>query len=271
MKNVDFWASVKNIINSGFTPDSLLKLDRYAELFNSRRLLYQRFSSAEQYGCSTGGLLHVVATLLAGAEAQSDSVIAPIADFKIQCQRAENQARTLEQWAKAAGVWVDNVNQQLSNSLGSYIAEGGEALVYDCGASLIKVIGLDYFIEPILALDRITLHNAYFPETKLTVVGFGRTDDDAFKIIVEQPFIKGNRIELSVIDDFVRRLGFRLINPRNWTYATPNIYLSDLHDENVIQSDSGNIFVLDCDIRINVPELKCGGIRNYSTEVLFVD
>ena len=29
---------------------------------------------------------------------------------------------------------------------------------------------------------------------------------------------------------FAERIGFKLINPRNWTFATPEIYLSDLHD-----------------------------------------
>ena len=59
----------------------------------------------------------------------------------------------------------------------------------------------------------------------------------------------------------------KLINPRNWTYATPDIYLSDMHDENVIRSREGNIFVVDCDIRINVPELKAEGTRAFSTDI----
>ncbi|MCQ2350781.1 MAG: hypothetical protein MJ003_02280 [Paludibacteraceae bacterium] len=45
------------------------------------------------------------------------------------------------------------------------------------------------------------------------------------------------------------------------------MYLSDLHDENVIVSNNGNVFVVDCDIRINTPELKQGGIRTLTTEV----
>lgn len=40
-----------------------------------------------------------------------------------------------------------------------------------------------------------------------------------------------------------------------------------MHDENVIRSESGNIFVIDCDIRINTPELKCDGIRELTTEI----
>ena len=71
------------------------------------------------------------------------------------------------------------------------------------------------------------------------------------------------------IADYMKRMGFTLINPRNWTYATPDIYLSDMHDENIIQSSNRAVFVVDCDIRINTPELRCGGTRILSTEVEF--
>ena len=88
-------------------------------------------------------------------------------------------------------------------------------MVYDHGATLVKAIGLDYFIQPILALDRITLHNAYFPETTLTVLGFGRTADGEFKIILEQPFIEGSHLSDEEIADYANKMGFKLINPRN--------------------------------------------------------
>ncbi len=69
------------------------------------------------------------------------------------------------------------------------------------------------------------------------------------------------------IRTFAEKMGFELRNPRNWTYATPEIYLSDMHDENIIKSREGNIFVVDCDIRINTPELRAGGTRTLTTEV----
>lgn len=141
-------------------------------------------------------------------------------------------------------------------------------MVYDRGASLVKSIRLDYFVQPILALDRITLHNTYFPETTLFVLGFGRAKGE-FKIIVEQPFVKGTHVPDGEISKFAQRMGFKQINPKNWTYATAEIYLSDLHDENVIRSEDGNIIVVDCDIRINTPELRCGGVRELTTEVRF--
>lgn len=67
------------------------------------------------------------------------------------------------------------------------------------------------------------------------------------------------------IASFLSRIGFSLINPRNWTWATPNVYLSDMHDENIIRSGQGNIFVVDCDIRINTPELRCGSTLWFRT------
>ncbi len=62
-------------------------------------------------------------------------------------------------------------------------------------------------------------------------------------------------------------MGFELRNPKNWTYATSDIYLSDMHDENVLQTADGTIIVVDCDIRINTPELKQGGTRTFSNDV----
>lgn len=164
-------------------------------------------------------------------------------------------------------LWTDNVEEMLFHVFGREIAEGGEAKVYDHGAMLVKSIGLDYYILPILALDRISLHNAYFPETSLNVIGFGRDEKRNFKIIVEQPFIEGEPISDREIEDFLTALGFTLINPKNWTYSTPDVYLSDMHDENVIKSYAGNVFVIDCDIRINTPNLHAAGTRKPSLEV----
>jgi hypothetical protein len=102
-------------------------------------------------------------------------------------------------------------------------------------------------------------------------LGFGNNVNDEFCIIVDQPFIQGSEMTNEEIKDFAMKLGFSSVNPRNWTYATTEVYLSDLHDENVLKSTNANVFVIDCDIRINVPELRCGGMRKYSTEISFLN
>ena len=270
MNNADFWASISSIITNGFTPDGLQKLDRYAELFISGRLIYQRFSPLEQHGCAEGGETHVIASLLSGAETETNyNAKANGSDFERECKQGKEQEKRIEKWAKTVGCWTENTSELLAKTLGEHIAEGGEAKVYDHGSTLIKEIGLDYFILPILALDRISLHNAYFPETKFTVIGFGRNAEGDFKILVEQPFIEGTHASDEEIDRYMAQMGFQLRNKRNWTYAKPEIYLSDIHDENVIKSASGTIFVIDCDIRINTPELKEEGKRILTNTVSF--
>jgi len=271
MNNADFWASVRTVIAEGFTPEGLLKLDSYAEQFISGRLVYQRFSPREQHGCAAGGTTNVIASLLAGAEDSTDTDVAQaLSEFERERQQGAKQEATIERWAKATGCWTERAEDSLNRFFGKEIAEGGEAKVYDHGSTLVKSIGLDYFILPILALDRISLHNAYFPETLLTVLGFGRDGKGEFKIICEQPFVGGSHVSDEDIARYMQRMGFELKNPRNWTYATPDIYLSDMHDENVILSETGAFFVVDCDIRINTPELRQGGRRTLTTEVRFL-
>lgn len=110
-----------------------------------------------------------------------------------------------------------------------------------------------------------------FTETKLTVLGFGRDQQGEFKIIAEQPSVEGQPVTDEEISTFMQQMGFELKNPRNWIYATPEIYLSDMHDENVLRSlKSETLFVVDCDIRINTPELRQGGTRILSTVVEFL-
>ena len=161
---------------------------------------------------------------------------------------AKIQEKRIEDWAKAAGFWISNTDETYEQTLGEKIAQGGEAVVYDNGNKVLKTIGLDYFILPIFALDRISLHNAYFEETEMNVLGFGRNTNKDFMVIVEQPFIHGKMMADTEIATFVEQMGFKSINPRNWTFANKDIYLSDMHDENVLRTPDGHICVIDCDV-----------------------
>lgn len=269
MTNEDFWNSINDIINDGFTSEGLTKLEEYAEKFSTGTLLYKRFSSSEHFGCNEGGRKNVIASLLAGAEISSDQLFAPEGSFQREKQCGAIQENRIESWAKAAHCWIDNTNAFYERTLGEQIAQGGEAIVYDNGKEVLKTIGLDYFILPVFALDRISLHNAVFQSTTMKVLAFGRNSFGDFVIVVTQPFIQGSPMTDSEIERYTQSIGFKLINPRNWTYATPNIYLSDMHDENVLISEDNDVYVIDCDIRINTPELRAGGIRKLTNKVEF--
>ena len=94
MTNTDFWNQICSIIDGDFPSKGLQMLDYYAELFINGRIVYKRFSSFEQHGCATGGATHVIATLHAGAKAQTDKGTASYGnDFK-----REAQERYLMMW-----------------------------------------------------------------------------------------------------------------------------------------------------------------------------
>lgn len=85
-----------NQINEGFTSEGLAKLDDYAEQFSTGKILYKRFSPSEQYGCCQGGKIHVIASLLAGAEVGTDQLTAPEGSFKREQQLAKIQEKRIE-------------------------------------------------------------------------------------------------------------------------------------------------------------------------------
>ena len=141
------------IPSTSLDPESRLRIkritpiNRNAAQFFNKQLLFKRYSPSEQHGCATGGSFHVVASILAGAETPTNQLTAPEGSFKRDCQRAEAQAAVIEQWAKTTGCWVDDVDKDFEQTFGEQLAEGGEAHVYDNGNTIIKRIGLDYYIR----------------------------------------------------------------------------------------------------------------------------
>ena len=96
MTNSDFWESIGVIIDNGYTPEGLTKLEEYAEQFITERWLFQRFSSFEQHGCSKGGASHVIASIIAGAEDKTDYVAQGVVGFKRELQQAAKQTERIE-------------------------------------------------------------------------------------------------------------------------------------------------------------------------------
>ena len=105
-----FWKRICNIIDCGFTPEGLNDLEEYAEQFNERKVIYKRFSPQEQYGCTAGGVNHVIASLLAGAKvATSEIPEGSIPNFKSELKLAKEQIETIKHWAIRSNCWIENV------------------------------------------------------------------------------------------------------------------------------------------------------------------
>lgn len=108
-------------------------------------------------------------------------------------------------------------------------------------------------------MDRISIHNAIFPETKMDVVGFGirddATDNRGYVAIIRQPFVQGDTIDdPALVHDAMKRRGFDLPSfAAAWIFVsdTGNLLIADIHDNNCVFTKQGNILVFDCEAHIN--------------------
>ena len=188
--------------------------------------------------------------------------------------REEASANRIAEWAKSHGIWNGDIESSFDADYGKdkehKNTDGGESIVwFDNNRGVaIKAIGLDFYGSPKLALERIELHNRYFPETPLRLVGFGEVRDTfdsngeieyyarPFNIIVEQSKVDTSRKELSN-DEIRRRLElkeFKFLKDRGESgidMETPDgrAIVSDLHGTNVYDAGGDNVNVIDCDIR----------------------
>ena len=130
------------------------------------------------------------------------------------------------------------------------IAQGAEAKVYyrDGSPAVLKERASIYSTTQ-KALDAIVLHNCFFPETTMTVIGFTRDSDGLFRIVLVQPYVRCLRLATKEeIDALVAPMGFRDNGDGNGVnYISDRIALEDMHPANVfIDEVSKRPICIDC-------------------------
>lgn len=244
-----------------WTSSALHELNNLINDLENGKVTYKRFPKEATRGWNQGGRANEIASILLG-ENEGSSTKNP-RSFSEKYERDKRkqpiQERIIETWAKATGIWHDNLDTIKGKEL---FAQGGEAKVFaNTGDTKVtKILSTEYFITPQFALDRITLHNTLFPEAALKITGFGRNSKGEFQFLVEQPFIQGTYATQAEIDKFITKAGFtKSTKDKGNTFITDDLYVSDLHDENVIKTPNGNLIIIDADIRLNTPELNRNG------------
>ena len=254
--------TIRSVIESGkWTSESLTVLDNLIKDIENGKVTYKRFPQEASRGMYQGGTANATASiLLSSNESSSGNASLSVSERYERDKRQQPiQERIIESWAKAKSIWHDNLDTINGKEL---FAEGGEAKVFanDGDTKVIKILSTEYFITSQFALDRITLHNTLFPEAALKITGFGRNSKGEFQFLVEQPFIQGTPATQAEIDRFITKAGFtKSTKDKGNTFITDDLYVSDLHDENVIKTPNSNLIVIDADLRLNTPELNRNG------------
>lgn len=160
----------------------------------------------------------------------------------------KSQDSALEAYAKETGSFIENVKE----NLGEKIDGGAEQDVYlsKDGDKVVKVNGLTNHNTWEEFWDRINLQNELFPNTGYKLIGFTR-EGGRLSAVSEQPYIDGDPVQRTeLIEDLAKR-GFHQVHPegspgQNIFYNEElGVRISDVHEENVIKDQDGNIRYID--------------------------
>ena len=245
------------IAKEGFTDITLQEIDNYINDILNGTEDFHRFNLSEHAGLCTAGApligasivaCYARASLTAGSNAPGSQGEGP-ANWQID----EQQEKLIEQWAKAANLWVEDSEQILTKTFGPMIAQGAEAKVYyRAGDTSVVKERASIYSTTQKALDAIVLHNSLFPETAMKVIGFTRDNEGLLRIILTQPYIRCLRLATKgEIDKMVADKGFR----DNWNgqgvnYISDRLALEDMHPANVfIDSVTGSPICIDCIVK----------------------
>lgn len=253
----------QKIWDNGFTTETLSDLTAIAkEVYNGTTLL-ERIPQKQQSGLSRGSALLCAAAIICrgcpGTESENREIYRTsdlVGDGRIQ-------ETLVESWARIVGCWFDDARLYLSSISQAYDMGTESTVFFDVPSRLVrKFITLKHYNVLRLALDRIIIHNAIFSNAYMKVSGFGRDEEGAFGILIEQPFIEGTIVSEEERSAFMHGIGFEDAGEdygMKLNYKTDNLYIGDINEFNLLKHENGAIFVFDCDCRLNVPSLGCGG------------
>ena len=250
------------IWDEGFTMQTLSELSAIAKEVYNGTTLFERIPQAQQSGLSRGSEILCAAAIICrgcpGTESENREIYRTadlIGDGRIQ-------ETLVEEWSRIVGCWFEDARLYLSSISQAFDIGTESTVFFDTPQRTVrKFVTLKHYNVLRLALDRIIIHNAVFPNAFMRVFGFGRDESGAFGILVEQPYIEGEVVPETERAEFMHKLGFEDAGEdygMRLNYKTDTLYIGDINEFNILKGETG-IHVFDCDCRLNVPSLGCGG------------
>ena len=245
-----------SIDENGFSEHTLKLIDEYTNAILNGRTNLTRFNQQEHAGLCTAGAPLIGAYVVCEYERRSIESGGDVAESKGSPANWEidaKQEELVQQWAKAKGLWFSNPEKLLTSVYGPMIAQGAEAKVYyKTGDTSVVKERTSIYSTLSKAFEAIVLHNALFPETPMSVIGYTRDSDELFRIILTQPYIGCKRLATKEeIDKMVAAKGFRdNYNGNGINYIGDRLYLEDMHPANVfIDTISEQPICIDCIVK----------------------
>lgn len=154
----------------------------------------------------------------------------------------------LRQWATDKGLMLSNRNFTAAWKAGGSAGETENQIYFDEETQRwFKRNDLTYHGTYLEFFYRVLLHNVHFPEAPLRLEGFV-IDEGMLKPVVSQPHVSSERgATQDMVDAHMQSMGFEKIPGSNNDYYNreSGVRVEDLHDENVLVDEHGDLFVID--------------------------
>ena len=218
-------------------------------------------SGAERAYTGRGGKKLKVATAVAyrSHEAIRDDSLSEYTSEKEYSKKAANrnlmsqrvkpvEEKSLRKWAEQVGLLMDN-NEFERKWREQGEKAGAENSVYfdEESQRWFKRNTLTYHTTYLEFFYRLAMHNVMFPETSYALEGFVINDGE-LQPVISQPNVKASRGASAIeVEEFMNKLGYTKIQGTDHDYINKDkgIKLEDMHDENILVDDDGNVHVVD--------------------------
>ena len=121
------------IVTEGFSERVLQLIDEQVNDIENGTRDFPRYNLSEHAGLCKAGSVLIGASIVAGYATRSLTTGGNVESGQggpANWQIDERQEQLIEQWAKAAGLWVEDSDKILTETFGPMIAQGAEAKVY---------------------------------------------------------------------------------------------------------------------------------------------
>ena len=245
-----------SIDENGFSEHTLKLIDEYTNDIINGRTNLDRFNLSEHAGLCCAGASLIGAYIVCGyarTSLESGGDASKSQESPTNWEIDARQEELVQQWAEAKNIWFPHSEQLITSTFGPQIAQGAEAKVYyKAGDTSVVKERTSIYATLGKAFEAIVLHNALFPETQMSVIGFTRDADGLFRTILTKPYISCQRLAAKEeIDKMVAAKGFRgNYNGNDVNYIGDRLYLEDMHPANVfIDTITGQPICIDCIVK----------------------
>lgn len=178
------------------------------------------------------------------------------------------QEKALKAYAEQEGIWLNE--RQIAENAARRIPSGAEADVYldKDGKNVTKIINYAQYSDTPeeFFTNRIQAFNDLFPGTAYSIIGFTETNK-GFSFVVSQPFIRGKELQKLTIspetlDEQQERVakfmeeGFGMEPAGLDAFENDTYLVQDLHLNNVIEGEDGNLYVIDAITSKKNPDIR---------------